>query len=36
MDFVDERNRLIKVRIEELESKIKSKIGFILYFETMP
>ena len=25
MDFVDETNRLIKVRIEELESKIRSK-----------
>ena len=25
MDFVDETNRLIKVRIKELESKIRSK-----------
>ena len=31
MDLVDKTNKLIKVRIEELESKIRSKKIFTMY-----
>ena len=30
MDLIDQKNRRIKVRIEELESKIRSKKGFYI------
>ena len=31
MDLVDQANKLVKVRIEELESKIRSKKIYIIF-----